>query len=108
MGWGGSTGETRDRKIEAAPEEMHRAALAEETAAKVREQIMRIEQHTPEALRHLRIIGSVDFVAFKGNWIGDLHRHGPDLHINAELFQPCHGFRVKGSDAHRLEREGFH
>ena len=59
MGRGGSSGEPRDREIEAAPEEMDRARLADKAAAEELEDAVRLHQCAPEAMGGGRVIGGV-------------------------------------------------
>ena len=47
---GPSPREAGHRQVEATPEEVHRAALADEAGAEGREDPVRLHQHTPEAI----------------------------------------------------------
>src|SRR5262249_24433795 len=48
--WGEPPGEPRHRRIERAPEEVYRAALALEPCSEISEDAVRLNQHHPESL----------------------------------------------------------
>src|SRR5436309_12554234 len=62
--------ESRDREVEASPEEMHRAAFSAEARPKFRKHARGLQLHAPKSIRILRIVGSVDFVPMEWNRIG--------------------------------------
>src|SRR6266436_8246360 len=57
--WCGPAREAGRRKIEAAPEEVDGARLADEFAAELLEDVSSVHQHAPERVGPLRIIGPV-------------------------------------------------
>ena len=60
MGRGAPAGKPRHREIEAAPEEMHRAHLAEKRRAEMGKHLMRAQQHPPEPVGEVAVVGAVD------------------------------------------------
>ena len=62
------------RQIERAPEEVDRAALADEARAKLLEDPIGLHEDAPEAVGVLRIVGAVRFVPIEADRIGDLVR----------------------------------
>src|SRR5271165_261754 len=101
----GSPGKARHRQIEAPPEEMHRAYLADKARAKLFEHGIDPYQNAPEAMRCLRVVRRVNLVFLEGNWIEDLTRRGPDTHIHAKLAERRHEAAIKLSYALRFQRE---
>ena len=95
----------RDRQVKAAPEEMHRAGLACETRAEFLKDPARLDQYAPEAIRILRIIGSMHLILFKRNRVRYLDRSGPDFDVNAETVESIHHLSIKGCDGARNERD---
>ena len=107
MGRRRAAGEPRDRHIEAAPEEMHRARLAEKSRAELLEHPIHVDEDAPELLRVTGIISRVLAVLVKRNWVGELDRHRPDPDFQPERFQPVHDLVVEIGNRARPERQAF-
>ena len=82
-----TAGKARHRQIEAAPEEMHRTRLAEKAGAEMGEDLAGGEQHAPETVGIVGIIGCVHRILLERNAIGDLARHRRDVNIDGEFAQ---------------------
>jgi hypothetical protein len=59
---------------------VHRAALAAEARAKFLKNPISLNEHAPEPICVLVIIGAMLFVAIKRDWILNLVGHGVDAH----------------------------
>ena len=101
----GATREARHRKIEAAPEEMHRAGLAEEAAAEALEDAVGLEQRAPEAVDRGRVIAGMSAVGIERQRIGDLARPTADADGDAELGEQLQHRGMKIGYRHRLQRQ---
>src|SRR5262245_30605508 len=64
-------------------------------------------QDSPEGLCPLRIIRAVRCVLIKGNGIGYLDRHSPDVNFDARRTQQLHDVVVKVGHGTRLEWKRF-
>src|SRR4051812_41725715 len=95
----------RDGEIEAAPKEMHGAALADKPGAKLFEDAVDSYQNSPKAMHVLRVIRAVDTVLVETDGIGDFDWHGPDLHLDAERMEQVHELRVELSHGARNQRQ---
>src|ERR1700687_705333 len=91
-------GKTRHGEIEAAPEEMYRARLAEEAGAESLEHPIGIEQHLKKAPHRGRIIGCMPVVLRKSDRLRQFVRHLVDHEVNAELGECGHDRRIKTRD----------
>src|SRR6202040_1794156 len=91
----GPSGKTRYREIEAAPEKMHRAALAAKTRTKFLENPISLQKHTPEPIGIFRIRNRVFLIAGERDRFTDLVRPHSDLHFNCEFSQFTHHLTVK-------------
>src|SRR6516162_8861653 len=80
-----AAGETGDGEIETAPEEMHRARLAEETGAELLEHAVGIDEDLQKTPHRIRVIGCVPFIVRKSDGIGQLVRNLVDDDVNVEL-----------------------
>jgi hypothetical protein len=98
-----SAGEARHRQIEAAPEEVHRARLAEKAATELVEDVRDRDHRAPASIGIVGIVGGMDGVLLEGDGIGDFDRHGPDVHIDAQCGESGPELGVKGSN--RLGRQ---
>src|SRR6516225_11934176 len=74
----GASGEAGHREVEAAPEEMHRAAFAEKAGAELREDPINLKQNSPETLRVFWSVGRMLRVLVERNRVGDLVRNAID------------------------------
>src|SRR5436190_6488586 len=70
-------GEAGDAEIEAAPEEMHRARLADEAAAELLQHRIDRAQHAPEALDRIAFVGGVRGVLVERDRIVEFLRRRP-------------------------------
>src|SRR5688572_3518631 len=77
MGGSRTAREARDRQVTASPKEVNGAVLADEKGAEPLEHPVHLYKNTPEAVRVLRIIGSVVVVVGKRD--GTLHFVGPPV-----------------------------
>src|SRR5205823_9014096 len=93
-----------DREIEAAPEEMDRARLAEKPRAESREHLVDLHQRLPEAGYLPGIIGGMDAVFLERDRVGDLDRRRPEVRIQVQRAQPADEFGVE--IGHRAGAEG--
>jgi hypothetical protein len=66
---------------------------------------MRPQQHPPEPLREVAIVGRVRAVVGKRHGAGNLVRHLVDAHVDAKLAQRHHHIGVELRDRHRPQRE---
>src|SRR2546429_7469802 len=80
-------GEAGPGKVAAAPEEVHRAALADEAAAEGREDPVRLHQHTPEAIGVFGIVRRVLPVRVERDRVLELVRRRVNLHLQTQLPQ---------------------
>src|SRR5262249_14297545 len=97
--------EARDGQVEAAPEEMHRAHLAEETAAKVRDDDVGLQQYAPEAPGRIGVVAAVCAVLGEANRVDELHRSVVDRDRDTELAQHRADACVEVGDRLWLEGE---
>src|SRR6266403_4960684 len=95
----GPPGKAGYRKIEAAPEKMHRTALAAETRTKFLENPISLQKHTPEPIGVFRIVSCVFLIAVERDRFQRFVRPHSDLHFNCELSQFTHHLAVKTRDA---------
>src|SRR5690349_11755594 len=90
-----SAGEARHRQVEAAPEEMDRAALANKSRTKLCEYFVRLLQDAPETVRVFGIIRGVLMILFEGNRIWHFDRDRPDFHLDPKASEHSHHLSVK-------------
>src|SRR5207248_11108092 len=95
----GPHGKSRYREIEAAPEKMHRTALAAETRTKFLRNPISLQKHTPEPIGIFRIVSRVFLIAVERDRFQRFVRPHSDLHLNYELSQFTHHLAVKTRDA---------
>src|SRR5437762_1949827 len=103
--WSAASGKARDRMVEAAPEKMHGAGLAQEAGAELLENAVRGDENLPEPADGFGIVGGVNLVLVKGNRIGNFHRHFPNADLDARRMQNAHERVVKIGHRSREERE---
>src|SRR6266849_6251371 len=80
-----SSGKARHGQIKAAPEKMHRAHFAEKAGAEMRKHVVRREQHAPETVGIVAIVGGVREVPIEWDAISDLARHRRDGNLDVEF-----------------------
>jgi hypothetical protein len=105
MGRRAPPGEARHRQIEAAPEEMHRARLAEKAAAEQLEHPVGLHQRAPEAVRGLGVVRLMRFVQGEADRVRHLVGPVVDPDRNADSVQEAHDPAVERRDALRLQRQ---
>src|SRR6185503_2008801 len=100
-----AAGKPGDGEVGSAPEEVHGAALPDETSAEHLEDAIRLHKDSPEPVRILRIVRPMRLVLLKGDdrvrnlvWL----RINP--HVDVELPQLFEQASVESS--HRLRLEG--
>src|SRR6266576_3685047 len=95
----GSPGKAGYREIEAAPEKMHRTALAAESGTKFLEHPISLQKHPPEPIGVFRIVSCMFLIAVERDRFQRFVRRHSDLHLNGELSQFTHHLAVKTRDA---------
>src|SRR5260221_11056089 len=85
----------RHREIEATPEEVHRARLAEERSAELLEYNAGIHKDLQEAPYGVRIVGSMPVVLRKPDRLRQFVGHLVDGDANAEFREIGHDRRVE-------------
>src|SRR5579863_306212 len=88
----------RDGEVEAAPEKMYRACLAEETGAELLEHAVGAGKDLQKALYGARIIGCVQLVVRKSDRVRQLVRHVIDDDVDVELGKCRHHGGVETRD----------
>src|SRR6185437_2887016 len=97
--------EARYGEIEAAPEEMHRAALADEARAELAEHAVERDQDAPEAFGIDAIVARMDGVALERNRTGHFRRRRVDADLDSGRGEHVHRLAVEVGNAHRDERK---
>src|SRR5262245_14279418 len=82
-----TAGKPRYRKIETAPEEMHRARLAEKAGAELFEDAVAIDEDLQEAPDSVGIVGSMRGVFGEFDRIGQFVRRLVDRNGDAEFIE---------------------
>ena len=100
-----SPGESRHREIEAAPEEVHGARLAEERSLEVLERAVGREQHTMKAPDVIRIIGRMHVVFRERNRIGNFVRTAVDSDVQTQIAESLEQTGVKRRDRFSSQRQ---
>src|SRR4030088_3645583 len=80
----------RHREIEAAPEEMHRAGLAEEGGAELLEHPIGIDQYLQETPHSIRIVGGMLVVLRKPDRLRQVVGHLVYCDVDAEFGEIRH------------------
>src|ERR1700730_847372 len=93
-------GKACDREIEAAPEEMHRACLAEEAGAELLEDAVGIDENLQKAPHRGRIVGCIFPVLRKPSRLRQFVGHLVDRDVNAEVCKVSHDSGIEA--CHRL------
>src|SRR5208282_4852188 len=105
MAWCGPPRKARDRKVEAPPEEMDGARLAEEGGTEMCENFVHREEYAQEATSVIAIVSSVLIVLIEGNGISDLARRGRDPHVQPEFGHCGKQLGIELGDRRRPEQE---
>src|SRR5579862_6034353 len=79
--------EPGDRKVEAAPEEMHRARFSKKGGTKMREHLVRAQQRAPESIGVIAVVSRMCRIPIKRDCVDYFIRYLVDEHVYAELGQ---------------------
>src|SRR5579883_3432754 len=85
----------RHAEVKAAPEEMHRAAFADEARAKLLKYRAEAQKDSPESLHVLCVVRGVEGVLIKADRVRYFYGHRPDMRVNAHGSERGHEFLVK-------------
>jgi hypothetical protein len=102
---GAPPGEPGHREVEAAPEEMDRADLAQEGAAEELQDTIGLDEREPESMRGVGVIARVNGVIGKGDGIRYFVRRLVDRDFDAHPFQKNGYTVIEVGDALRFERK---
>src|SRR5215510_8886610 len=105
MAWRTAARKARHRQIEAAPEKMHRARLADKAGAELLEQAVAIDEDLQEALHRLGIVGGMCRVLRESCRLRQFVRHVVDDEPDSELGQRRHHGGVKACNRMSGQRE---
>ncbi len=97
--------EAGDGQIEAAPEEVYGARLAEKAAAEALENTIGLDEDAPESVCGLAIVSSMDAILGEGDRVRHLVRPFRDTDGNAEIVQQAEQAVMEVGDGLRLEPE---
>lgn len=100
-----AAGEARHRKIKAAPEEMHRARLAEKAGPELLEYAIAVHQDLVKPAHRIRVIRCVLRILRKRDRVGDFVRYLVNGDVDSEVFQIGHDRRVEARDRLTGQRE---
>src|SRR5438477_8852252 len=98
-------GKARYREIKAAPEKMHRTALAAETRTKFFENTICLQEHAPKAVGIFQIVSGVFLIMIERDRFQRFVRLHSNLYFNPELSQVGHDLTIKISETLRLQRD---
>src|SRR5260370_41674175 len=79
--------ESSHSQVETSPKKMHGTTLAQEPRTELFENRITGSDDAPEAMRRVRIIGTVEIVVSKRNGVGNFHRLSVDGDVNTERTQ---------------------
>ena len=105
VGRGAAAGETGDGKVEAAPEEVGRAGLAEEAGAEQLQHPVGLQEGAPEALGLRAVVDAGLRVLGERDRLGHLVGRRVDINRRSEFDQRRHHRRIEGRHRHRLQRQ---
>ena len=91
-------GKACHREIEAAPEEMDRARLAEESGTELLEDAVSVHKNLQKAPYRVRVIRGVLMVLRKADRLRQFIGHLVDGDVNAELRELGHDRRIEARD----------
>src|SRR5579862_9482425 len=97
--------EPGDRKVEAAPEEMHRARFSKKGGTKMREHLVRAQQRAPESIGVIAVVSRMCRIPIKRDCVDYFIRYLVDEHVYAELGQGVEIFAVELSHGHRPQHQ---
>src|SRR5690348_1398743 len=91
------------RKVEASPEEMNGARLAEKTGAEEREHVVRTQQHAPESVDEVPVVGTVRYVLGERDGLGGFVRSAVDFNPDSKFVECSRKGGMKICHRRRLE-----
>ncbi len=97
--------EAGDREIEASPEEVHRAHLAEIAAPKHLEDAIGLHERPPESVRRIGVVSAVRAILVEGRRVFHLVRLSVNRDFDPKLGQVPHHVVIEVGDGPRLKRE---
>src|SRR6266850_7744128 len=97
----GPARKARHRHIEAAPEKMHWARLANKTRPELFQHLVDRKQYPPEPADGFGVVRGMNVIFIEGNRLENLDGHPPDLHVNVGRMQQAHKFLVEIGDRAR-------
>jgi hypothetical protein len=92
--------------VETSPEKMHRAGLADESAAKFLEYGIHGYQNPPKAICITGLVTRVSHVLIEANGIRYFDGHRPDFYIEPQGAQHFHELAIKSGDRAMVKRDG--
>src|SRR5579884_1080015 len=105
--WRAPTREEGQRQIEAAPEKLDRATLADKVRAVLLHDGVRLHQDAPEAIGVDGVIGGMHFILITGDGVLHFARQRVDLDLDAKRAQGGHKLLVETSDGTWNQWHGF-
>src|SRR5512143_1946341 len=100
-----AAGKARHREIEAAPEEVHRARLAEETGAELLEHPVGVDEDLEKAPHGIRVVGSMSIVLREPDRLRQFVGHLVDGNEDAEFREISHDSCVETRDRLSTQRK---
>src|ERR671919_276064 len=102
MRWRRPSGKARDRQIEAAPEEMHRTALATKARSELLEHPIALHQNAPESIGVFPIVRAVLVVFIERDRVLNLVRQLVNRYRQVKFVESLHHSPVKIGNEPRL------
>ena len=102
MRWRLPPGKPRDRQIEAAPEEMHRAAFATKSRTELLEHSIGLHQNTPKPIGVFPIVRPVLFIFIERDRVLNLVRYLVNRYRQMKLLESLHHSPIKICNGTRL------
>src|SRR5882724_7810026 len=100
-----AAGKARHREVETAPEEMHRARLAQKSSAELLEHPVGARENPEKAPHGVAIIGGVSIVVRESDWIRQFIRHLVDDRVDAKFGKRRHDQGVEARDGLTRKRK---
>src|SRR3954466_16307630 len=99
----GSPRVARQRQVEAAPEQLHRALLADEARLERREHAVGLTEALPQELSVDWVIGGMPIVRRKRGRVRNFGGHGSNRGLDSQPRQAAHEVAVEMRYRHRLQ-----
>src|SRR4029077_12225246 len=99
------SGKTADREVEASPEEMHRARLAEKAAAEQLEDTVDLNKRAPKAMGRRGVISGVGVIFREADRVRDLVWHFIDGDRDTDAGEELGHASIEFGNCLRLERQ---